>query len=74
MVHLSINCLILTVRDVEQLRSAKTTLNKTVVQMMDELEEAELPAQRAIGHSELLQQRVGTGDVDGGRGGDSGGY
>ncbi|XP_050725715.1 laminin subunit alpha-like isoform X5 [Eriocheir sinensis] len=46
------------VRDVEQLRSAKTTLNKTVVQTMDELEEAELPAQRAIGHSELLQQRA----------------
>lgn len=53
-------------RDVEQLRSAKTTLNKTVVQMMDELEEVELPAQRAIGHSELLQMRVGTGDGDGG--------
>lgn len=51
----------LTVLGVEQLRSTKTTLNNTVVQMMDELQEAELPAQRAQGHAYLLQQRVGIG-------------
>lgn len=51
---------------VEQLRSAKTTLNTTVVQMMDELQEAELPAQRAHGHAQQLQRRVGISDDSGG--------
>uniref|UniRef100_A0A0P4VVW3 Laminin subunit alpha n=1 Tax=Scylla olivacea TaxID=85551 RepID=A0A0P4VVW3_SCYOL len=46
------------VNDVERLRSSKTTLNDSVVETMEELEEAKLPAQKAQGHAYELEQRA----------------
>lgn len=51
--------------DVERLRSSKTTLNDSVVETKEELQEAELPAQEARRHAYKLQQTVGDGDGGG---------
>lgn len=44
--------------EIEHLRAVKSTLNGTVARVIQELEEAQLPAQRAEGHAELLRVRV----------------
>ena len=61
------------VRGVEHLRNVKTTLNDSVVVMMEELQEAQLPAQKTLMHAQVLERRVGGGDGGGDGGGGSGG-
>ncbi|XP_071537849.1 laminin subunit alpha isoform X2 [Panulirus ornatus] len=46
------------VMEIEHLRAVKSTLNGTVAIMMQELEEAQLPAQKAEGHAEHLRVRA----------------
>lgn len=48
----------ISVVELERLHAAKSTLNTTVLEIVQELEEAQLPAMKAKEHAEVLKTRV----------------
>lgn len=51
-------CILISVMELERLHAAKSTLNTTVVEIVQELEQAQLPAMKAKEHAEVLRRRV----------------